>query len=268
MSSGVYWDVHDYLKHTEGENSRNAWTKAWGAIIEAMIEEGLTALAPRLLGGGSLLWDEDDLERAFGTNSKRADQVIDVGEALVATDVVPGQLSVPTRIDGDLAAFRKDLKRLVFDKAEQVHETAENLIRDESRLTGVSVGRVRPVYPIIAVGSSFARNPIVTTMIDDHIKEHDLLRYADPRIRPLSVIDLGEVEMLEGLVATRGCGITDLLDGWHNSGIANMSLRNYLLATFSDHEHAFRAPRLRERADAAVEEMMRRLGQAQSRDDG
>jgi hypothetical protein len=254
--SGLYWDVHDYLAATAGDAARQQWTQAWGDVVEAMVEDEMAPHAPPVLDGGRSIWTEDNLAAAYGASSKRADMVIDAGLAFVSLDVVSSQLTTATRIDGDAESFKKDLQKLVFKKAHQLDETAKNLIGDESLLTGLVPDPRRPVYPVVVVGSSFARHPVVARYIEEYITNNDLLAHA--LIKPLSVIDITEVEMLEGLVA-RGHGISELLDGWHRSGIESMSLRNYLLERFPWEPGLFRSPRMQDHVTKAFDGIISRL---------
>lgn len=225
-------------------------------MVEAVVEEELKAHAPVILGGGRGVWTEDDLAQAYGKKSKRCDIVIDGGTALIAADVVSGQLTTATRIDGKPAAFKDDLEKLVFKKIRQLDKTASNLIHDEASLTGVIGLSPRAVYPIVVVGSSFARHPIIEDCIREYVREHNLLSHT--LVKQLSVIDISETEMLEGLAAV-GHTLIEMLDGWHGSGIAAMSLRNYLLERFSWKPDMFRSPRMRAHVTRVFDDLLSRL---------
>jgi hypothetical protein len=222
-----------------------------------MVEEQLATLAPVALDGQKLIWDEDSLGAAYGQGTKCCDQVIDAGRALVATDIVSGQLKVATRVEGNPTAFKEDLEKLVFKKIRQLDDTANNLIADEKALTGVSPKPPRPVYPVVAIGSAFSRNPVVSMVIEEQRDNEGLL--ANPLVRPLSVIDLPEVEMLAGL-ADGGASIPDLLDGWHQSGIADMSFRNHLLRVFGRNYRGFRSAHLKQTVDEIIANLCERYG--------
>jgi hypothetical protein len=113
MTSGMYWVVHDYLKATEGETARIHWTQAWGDMVEALAEEDLRQLAPVVLAGNPPYYTEQDLAAAY-PGHKTADLVIDFGTGLAVFEVVSGQLSTSTRIDGLRESFFSDLEKLAF----------------------------------------------------------------------------------------------------------------------------------------------------------
>ena len=256
VTAGLYWDVHDHLAATEGDGARQQWTQLWGSIVEAVIEDELGAHKPWAPEGTRLVWDEDDLAAAYGTDSKRCDLVVDLGFALLVADVVSGQLTVATRIEGDLQAFQADMEKLVFKKVRQVHETCMNLIKDETALTGVTACPPRRLFPMVAIGSDFARHPVISNIIEEYRKREGLLE--DARIAPLSVIDVSEAEALEGLAAL-GHGLTEVLTGWHNSAGASMSLRNYLIEQYPKEPETFRSPRMRAQVNSCFDGLQARL---------
>ncbi len=227
VTTGLYWIIHDYMRDERGLRDLDHWRHAWADMVEAMAVDDLRPHAPKLLlppsGGTSAaptFYRESEIQRAY-PGSKAADVVIDFGTVLGAFEIVSGQLTIGTRIDGSPEAFRKDMEKLVFKKMRQLDKTAANLIGDECRLTGWR-GEPREVFPVVVIGSGFALNPIVANCIEDQRGAEGLFEL--PRIRPLSVIDLAELEMLEGL-AVRGRNILEVLDQWHQSGIAAMPLR-------------------------------------------
>jgi hypothetical protein len=254
VTTGLYWMVHDHLRDHVSDLARQHWTQAWGAMIEAMVEDSLRALAPPIFGGGTTFFTEDDLAAAYGA-SKASDAVVDFGEGLAAVEIVSGQFTTATRIDGEISAFEKDMEKLLYKKLRQVDETTANLAGSEEPLTGVKDSG-RPLYPVIVVGSAFSMSPVIAGCIDEYVKEEHL--FEGRNCKPVSVIDLGEVEMLEGLAA-EGHSVLQLLDGWHRSGIQSLPLHNWLLATFSWEPNQYRPPRMRSHVDATLETVIARL---------
>jgi hypothetical protein len=260
VTRGLYWIVHDFLRDERGDLARRKWTQAWGAMVEAMSESIILSFAPRLFTGGSTFFTESDLRDAF-PRSKAADAVVDFGESLAAFEVVSGQLTTGTRIDGSAEAFEADMNRLVYKKMRQLNATAANLIRDEHPLTGYQ-GLARCVYPIIVVGGGFVLSPIVATCIEEH--RHQRAYFEHALVKPLSVIDLAELEELEGLAAT-GTNILDVLDSWHQSGIASLPLHNWMFKEYGWSPELYRAPRLRGLVDETFAMMTSRMGLQEER---
>jgi hypothetical protein len=260
VTSGLFWIVHDHLRDHVDDLARQRWTQAWGAMIEALAEDSLRSLAPRDLGGAATFFTEDDLAATYGS-SKASDVVVDFGEGLAVVEIVSGQLTTTTRIDGDIRAFERDMEKLLYKKLRQVDATSANLAADEKPLTGVtSMGR--PLYPIVIVGTAFSMSPVIASCVEEYVNEHQL--FAGRNCRPVSIIDLGELEMLEGLAA-QGLGILSLLGGWHRSGIRSLPLHNWLLANYPWEPDRYRPPRMRQQLDSTFAMLIERL---RLRDDG
>ncbi len=103
VTNGLYWPVHDHLKE-QSEARRQAWTQAWGDMIEALVEDELKPHRATDLTGGKTFFTEDDLAAAY-PGHKTADVVLDLGEQLAAIEIVSGQWSLKSRVDGDVDSF-------------------------------------------------------------------------------------------------------------------------------------------------------------------
>jgi len=256
ITTGLFWIVHDYLSATEGNQARQRWTQAWGEMVEAVAEQDLSSLAPPLLSVEHLsVYYENDLAIAY-PGHKTADVVIDFGEVLGAFEIVSGQLQVNTRINGDRDALYRDMERLAFKKVRQLDDTARCLLQDEAALTGIR-GVTRQVAPVIVAGGGFPLSPITARIIHDYCADQSLL--VDGRIRPLAVIDMGELEALEGLAEHLGADPMELLKDWAQSGLATMSFRNFMLQVHPWSPDLYRPSRMRPRVDAVFEQLAERL---------
>ncbi len=256
VTTGLYWIVHDHLKQGS-DRARENWTHAWGDMVEALGETILESFAPPVFGGmGRTYFTEDDLARAYGDGRGRVDAVVDLGVAFGAFEIVSGQLTTKTRIDGDTDAFRDDLEKLLYKKIRQLDGTCRNLVENPASLTGGESG-IRPVQPVVIAGGGLPVNPVTMMAARDYCEERGLLEHA--MIRPLAVIDLGELEMLEGL-REDGQSPADLLFAWQESTLANLSLRNWLLERFGAETLIFRPERMKPRTDALFADMIKRLG--------
>jgi hypothetical protein len=263
FTTGLFWIVHDHLRDTEGDAERKSWTDAWGYMIEAMAEDDLKPHAPTLLGGAPSVLDERGLSDAFekvakspkGKQRKSADCLIDFGPVIGIFEVVSGRLVVATRVRGDRAAFGRDMEKIVLCKVRQLDATARDALSFPHALFGA--GAVpRPIQPVVVAGEDFPISPVVTRYVEDYRKAEGLLKGA--MIRPLAVIDLGDLEALEGL-AQEGHLICDLLLAWKNSDLSDMPLRNYLLEQYPWRPELYRPARMRPRVEATLESLRDRL---------
>lgn len=226
VTSGLYWIVHDHEK-ARSERDRQRWSQGFAEAVELLVEDQLRPMAPLALGTGTNFYGEEDLERAYGP-TKRCDAALDFGPDIVLVEVVSGQLSVPSRIGGEIEQFKRDTDRLVVVKCRQLDSACSAVLNESRLLTGYeSVPELR-VLPLLVVGGGYPINPFTMKFVSERLVESGLFK--DPRIHDLCIIDLGELEMLEGL-AERGHNPVDVLRRWKESGISKVALRNFVLRT-------------------------------------
>lgn len=255
VTTGLYWLVHDYMK-ARSERDRKHWTQAWGAMVEALCEDELRPLAPPVLGGGSTFYTEEDIATAYGNDGPRADVTIDFGEAFGVFEIVSGQLTTATRVDGNPVAFAADMNKLVYKKAAQLSGTSAKLLSDVSKLTA-AIEQPKSVYPVVITAGGLPVNPITVQLTREHCAQADLFDHA--LNHPVALIDLGELEMLEAL-GERGKNPVELIARWQSSSLAGMPLQNWLLAEFGREIDQYRPRRVKPRTDALFDDMIRRLG--------
>ena len=255
FTSGLYWIVHDYLRDNEGHAARKAWTQTWADMIESIAEDALKAHVPTSLDGSKNFYTETDLGHAY-PGHKRSDVLIDFGIGFGAFEIVSGQLTVGTRVQGDVEALKRDIEKIALCKIEQLDDTASCLIDDESRLTGVSPTPARPVQPVVIAGGGF---PVcIPTM--KYVREWcaDTEKLQQDLAGPVAIIDLSEVEMLEGL-AQEGIEPMAILKSWQESDLADISLRNYLYEQFPFSPKRYRPARMKPLVEQTFAELVARL---------
>jgi hypothetical protein len=225
-TSGLFFDVHDWLK-AHSEDDAAAFRTAYADIVEAVVEDSFRSIAPRDLSDGTAFYTEHDLASAYRRGS-RCDAVVDLGESMLLVEVVSGRLSIETRIDIDLDKLEDDLKRLVWDKCRQLNSAAHNILNDEQRLTQKPARPSPPrLIPIEVVGGGIPFNPLVYDYIRTGLDERGY--FQDPRMDPVCVIDMEDVDELEGM-SEHGYSVPDVLRQWQSSPLRDVPLHNYLLS--------------------------------------
>jgi hypothetical protein len=229
ITSGLYWLVHDHEKRTYGEQARHLWNQAYAEMTEARAEDQLRAMAPRLIGGGSTFFTEEDLSRAF-PGAKTCDAGIDFGGDVLLAEVVSGTVKVPTREEADTASFRADTKRLVLKKARQLDAAARSLFADPQPTISPITDPARRTFPIIICGGQYPINPVTVSYIDEQIASERL--FADARIRHLGLLDFEELEVCQALHKRDNKTIIELLAEWQESEYRQDSFRNYIWSRY------------------------------------
>lgn len=253
---GLYWMVHEHERDIGGDRGWQQWTYVFGEMVELMVEDRLRSMAPPILGSADkTYYGEEDFSSAF--RGKSCDAAIHFGSHMCLVEIVSGQVTRGTRFQGLIASFKRDTEKLVMKKARQLHESAISVLQDEEALTGYPPTTGLRIMPVVVAGGGYPVNPITIEYIRGLLHEEGL--FEDPRIGPLSIIDLGELEMLEGL-SERGESLPDLLRQYHDSSLARMPLRNYLIHKYAGLAViAFRPGRMTASVQKTMTEIMRRL---------
>lgn len=260
VTTGLYYYVLDH-ERAKGDANRQTWQKAWGKMVELIAEESLRTMAPILLGAGSTFFTEEDLEIAY-PDKKKADVVIDSGDAMLILEVVSGQLKIESRVQIDPLAFREDLRKILFDKFDQLSETSENILSNPAPLNGSTrpPGRIQPV---LLAGGRFPVNDVTTNEAAAYIADKRL--FEDARNLPVAVIDLSELEMLEAL-HEKGKNPIALIRRWKSSDLSAMPLRNWIIR--EPGLEVARPARIAERMSGFLHEVGIRLGLNDDNPDG
>lgn len=258
FTSGLFWIVHDHIKNMGGEIAANDWRIAWGNMVEKMAMDDFRLHAPPLVNGDQTFFDlttTDPKIKKKGQQPKAADCAIDFGEAIGVFEVVSGRLKNPTRIDGDRCSFDDDMEKILLKKIRQLDATVRNLIDHPEDLFGAGVP-ARPIQPVIVAGEEFPLSPVITRYVEEYLDNNGYLR--NQLVRPLAIIDLSELEVLEGL-RERGYFILNILSEWRESDIGEMPLRNYLLKMYPWDPELYRPASMRPRVDSTFKILVERL---------
>lgn len=253
ITDGLYWDVHEGMRARDGDKGWQAWTRGYGSMVEGFATHHMPSLAPRGVQG-AVFYSEDDLAVAY-PRSKICDGVIDRGTVFIPIEVVSGRLTVASRIDGQLPAFRRDVQKVLVKKATQLDSSASSLLRDEQRLTGRTPVVGRRVLPVLLASEGFPIVPHSDNFVNEQFKAARLFR--DARVQWPGIISLDEFSMLLGL-AEHGYALDDSIASWRGKG-GPLPLRNHLIATHHDHT-LFRRRGVETFWDGLSDQIIDRLG--------
>ena len=223
VTNGLYWFVLDHERSC-GDSQMQAWQRAFGNMLEQYILGIAERLAPPILGGGTAFYGESKLlDIAHG---KSCDCAIDYGQDLVLLEVVGGRLTLKSRVNGDVAALASDTCKLVYKKAGQLDEICRTLLVDEEPLTEAPRPVGRRYFPVIVNVGTYPVNPMTMAAIEEQIAAKGW--FADARVQPLAILDVGELEIAEGLQENGLGTLPEHLATWIQSDLHRVSLRNHL----------------------------------------
>lgn len=235
-TQGLYWFVHEKERELDEQRGWTRWNNAYANMVERRVEDQLRRMTPRLLGGGSLFFTEENLRTAF-PGRKNADAGIDYGDLVLLAEVVTTQIALSTRENADAASYSKDIDKFFLKKARQLDESATDLLRDPQPASSPLDKPAKRILPVAVRGGQFPVNPVTREHIEHALKNAGLLNYRGPSVPifPFAPVDLGELEMCETLRETRGMSFPEVIRKWQASDeYARTSLRNFLIFTYGE----------------------------------
>lgn len=258
VTTGLYWVVHDH-ERARSKADRHRWTQVYGAMVELQMEESIDALAVPVLGAGSATYSEEGVGDAYP--GKVTDRVVDRGETFLVMEVVSGRLTVRSRVDGDVDAFKADTEKLVIKKVRQLDSTGRALASDRgAALTGLKRGVHVRILPVVVVAGGFGGypvNPTTVRFVREWVEDEGLL--GEAYFDDLCIIDTGELEMLEGL-SERGRDPVGLLREWQESSLWQMPFRNWVFSAIGAFGPSLRPSRANDHGQLVFDEIRERLG--------
>jgi hypothetical protein len=193
LTDGFYYRA---LTYAEGEGRGHGFTTFNGWLVERyareVVDRALPAEKPH--GSGRALGSVRYKGHAGGLDSP--DIALDYGPDLVFVEVCSGRLRLDTRLTGDPARVREDLRRVLTGKAQQLSRRIDDYLNGAFELEGVDRNAVERVWPVVLTGASFLMTELVYEWIIREIGKH--LR--QPATQPLTVLDIADWEQLCGLV--------------------------------------------------------------------
>ena len=121
--------------------------------------------------------------------------------------------------------YLKDLNKMVLGKVTQLDSTANNLLLSEQPKASPLKAAAKRIYPIVITGGIFTSNPYSNKFIDKEITSAGLL--TDPRVEPLSILDLRDLEEAEGIKVRDGVTLLQLIVSWKSTS-PDISLSDWI----------------------------------------
>ncbi|MEV6012020.1 hypothetical protein AB0M29_35105 [Streptomyces sp. NPDC051976] len=232
VASGLYWRVRDHVATTAGDKAWQAWSRAYAEMIELFAEDLIKEIAPILFDGSSSFFTEEDIKAAFparkGVTPLNCDTGIDFGNSVVLLEIVNKPMTLDAR-SGDLDKFKIDTEKAVVEKTKQLDGTAELLLRSPQPGASPLRASAEKVFPVVVCGNGFPLNPVTRNHIEERLKAQGWLQH--PRVQPLAVVDLDELETCACLAKT-GRLLPEVLSGWLSSPYRKGSLTIHVVDTY------------------------------------
>jgi len=145
--------------------------------------------------GGGRVYGEQEYDRGGGQLT--SDVAIDLGPDVVMIEVVARRLTQEMQVFGDREVLERNLAPMLFNKMAQLGRVATDLFAGAATLPDVDIAHVERLWPVLVTAGDLMQTEILWDRIDDRMP--DALRGG--RVQPLTVLDIGDFELLLGLVA-------------------------------------------------------------------
>jgi hypothetical protein len=141
-----------------------------------------------------------------GKGEKTSDVAIDIGHDLILIETTASRLAATGLRTGDLARITGDVDRAIIAKIKQLNKCINHLVKRDAKLPGVQIEMVKRIWPVIVSFAAVQQNPILWEYID----QRTLGALSQARVKPLTLLDPEEYELLCGLVQA-GHSLPELL---------------------------------------------------------
>jgi hypothetical protein len=145
--------------------------------------------------GGGRVYGEQPYEH--GGRQLTSDVAVDLGPDLILIEVVARRVTQAMQVFGDRELLERNLGPMLFDKMRQLGRVATDLLDGTAALPDVDIGQVERVWPVLVTAGELMQTEMLWDRIDERLP--DGLRAA--RVQSLTVLDIGDLELLLGLVA-------------------------------------------------------------------
>ncbi|MCO7273833.1 hypothetical protein [Cellulosimicrobium cellulans] len=243
-----YWDVNTHLR--SDNKRRGQFSERLRHYNEVYATEAITSVA-----GAGRVYDERALQTAYAAPGvKIADCAIAYPSGWVVLDVSTRSPTRDTAHGRTPGAIDREIDTLLITKARQLQSTIDKIRADESRLTSTArPAGPRVFQPIVLATEGFPINPITAEKIRTALHDADLL--TAPDVLPLQVLDLQDIEIVEGIQEAGGPDLLALLQEKAHSKLADTAVRDYVLAV---HRPLAKDP---ERVHTIFQELTDRVGE-------
>lgn len=258
MTEGIFQDV---LNQIERGRESNNFRSAWGHVIEDYVSTRLSEIESRR--GFGVYYESDHAVAYPGGEQRRPDLVIDYGEVVLVIEVVSRLISHNAIATQDVQAFRDEFTRQIHQKLSQLDDAIRPMRFHPKNLFGTSARK--RFLPLLVTGDGISQSVVLERFIRQRANTGPYFQFGMCQL-PV-VIDLDEVEMLEGL-ASRGEFIPDLIGTWRESDLRDLPLKNYLIDKFKDAPEKLRSESLQKEFDQLTSELLQLVGDDEQRGPG
>jgi hypothetical protein len=135
-----------------------------------------------------------------GGGSQTTDIAVDLGTDLVLIEISGSRLRADTLVLGDPNGVIEDIDRMVLAKLYQISNCVDALQSGAAHIPAhdptLVLSRVHRIWPMIVTAGPLTQNEFLWT----HIRQHAHGKLAQPKVQPLTLLDMEDLEALCGMI--------------------------------------------------------------------
>lgn len=212
LSTGVYWILFDFLR-SQGGDAHLRFSRYNGILFERYVRDIAETLHARQ-GGSPDGFYGNEVYYVANQEKRTCDALLIGEECIIAIEATASRMTAKRTIsDGIADAFKDDCEKVIFRKAEELHNFVLDLKAGKVVVGGHSVitGN-RRIYPLIVTMETFPKFPVLDGYLYGELKNRDVLVLENTS--PLSVLS---AHNLEQVVQDKELILIDVLRAWQSS---------------------------------------------------
>jgi hypothetical protein len=228
VTVGLYWLLFDSMSPSE----RDRLARFYGQVLETYVRETIQRMLPS--GHGLAMRVFGDFSYMTGTGQKKTSDIVALyPDTAIFFEVTSARWRMDAaRLGSSPDALEEDFDRIVLDKARQLHARIADFRDGRYRFGEVTSDQITTILPVIVTGESVPMWSTTIRATREALKTEALL--AAPNIRPLRLIGVEELEMVEPLIHRGGSLLNILESHADDERLRNVSLRNFINRRYDD----------------------------------
>lgn len=194
LGEGFYYRALECARR-RGEAETNRFFTFFGKLLETYCLDlaRSTYEGDRPVGGGRVHGEQ---RYGPGGGKRTSDIAIDLGLDLVLIEVVSARFAANVRVYGNPEILTTALERMLFKKMGQLGRVIAAILSGAATIPGIDPAHIERVWPIVVAGGDLMQTELLWDRIDEELPPE----LAAPRVEPLTVLDIGDLELLLGLI--------------------------------------------------------------------
>jgi hypothetical protein len=209
-ATGNYYRLFDIARR-KGDETRKRFTRFNGLLVERYVQETVETAFPQDESRKTAIWTPGRVYRDVPYQSPAGerltpDVVIDLTPDLIVIEVTSSRLTERSIVDADPDTVTKDIEKVLVEKIEQLGSAIDDLLSGAADLPDLRIAEIDRIWPIVISSEGLLQTPNLWAYIRPSVEQS----LSQPSVKPLTLLDLEDLEELAGLVIS-GKALTQVL---------------------------------------------------------